>query len=223
MADIAIYTACYGSYDLLRPQAAQDIDMDWLCFTDNPELEVHELWRKVVDPPRFDHPRMAAKWHKCFPPFGYKATIWVDANMEVTSPAFAREALACLNDGIATWRHPQRNCIYAETVASLRLAPAKYQDTRIREQARHYRKEGHPHHGGLYACGTIARDNSPHLEKLGAEWLAECARWSYQDQVSFPVVCRRLGVEPGVFPFPQVTDRSLSNPWLRIHPHLSDQ
>jgi hypothetical protein len=57
---------------------------------------------------------------------------------------------------------------------------------------------------------------------LGEAWLVECERWTYQDQLSLPVVCRRLNLEPGMFPHPQIDGDILSNPWLRIDPHLRD-
>lgn len=153
--------------------------------------------------------------------------IWIDANMQVTAASFAREAVAAVGDGVAVWKHPERSCIYEEAVASLRLAPAKYGHLPILEQVASYHREGHPVDGGLYATGTIVWDtNDRRVRRLGADWLAECRRWTYQDQLSFPVVCRRLGVTPGMFPVGQVTSRGgrklLHNRWLRIHPHLSD-
>ena len=48
-----------------------------------------------------------------------------------------------------------------------------------------------------------------------------------QDQISFPVVCRRLGINPGTFPFSQIQRTEtgsegwvLVNNWLSIWPHL---
>lgn len=223
---VAIYTAVAGGYDALLPQPAQDIDVDWIAFTDEP-LDLPEPWQRRPLAPSSLGPRMAAKAPKCTPwdflGDEYDAAVWIDGNMGVTSPAFAREALACRHDGLATWRHPQRRCIYAEAAASLRLCPLKYGGHPIMEQVEHYRAEGHPVNGGLYACGTLAWDlRNPDARALGTAWLAECVRWTYQDQLSLPVVARRLGVRPGRFPHSQVTRRSLSNPWLTIHPHRRD-
>jgi alkaline ceramidase TOD1/glycosyltransferase MUCI70-like protein len=219
---VAIYTSAFGAFDELLPQAEQDVDVEWIAFTDQ---LVPEPWQRMPAVEHFPHPRMSAKWYKCLPTveLPHRFTIWIDANTEVTSPAFAREALASLNDGIAVFAHPHRDCIYDEAEASVRLAPAKYAHLPIREQVAHYRSQGHPEHVGLYACGTVARDRSmPGIGALGRAWLAECMRWTYQDQLSFPVVCRRMGIKPGIFPHPQVSGRHMGNLWQTIHPHRSD-
>ena len=57
--------------------------------------------------------------------------------MEVTSPSFAREALACVHDGIAVFRHPWRMCIYDE--AEVLLNSGEYRRFPIREQVAQYR------------------------------------------------------------------------------------
>jgi hypothetical protein len=225
VAEVVIVTAIYGGVDRLRPQVEQDITAEWLCFTDEPTLPAPTPWGVIYDPPAYNHPNMAAKFHKCQPQVSDTDVVWIDANMEVTSPSFAREALAARHEGIAVWRHPRRDCIYDEAEASLGAEGqgGKYAGLPIREQVAHYRAEGHPEHGGLFACGTVAWDLSGRsVSDLGAEWLEECDRWSYQDQLSLPVVARRAGVVPGVFPVRQIERRRrgwLENRWLRIHPH----
>lgn len=227
---VAVVTALYGGYDRLRPQVAQDTEAEWIVFTDDPELAAPAPWRVMVSPPAYEHPCMAAKVHKCCPGVEQTDVIWIDANMQVTSRSFAREALAARRDGMAVWRHPRRDCIYDEAEASLgaEAQGGKYAELPIIEQVEHYSTEGHPAHGGLFACGTIAWDLTDLLAlKIGAEWLAECERWTYQDQLSLPVVCRRAGVTPGLFPVHQIERRHrrgwLENRWMRIHPHLVAQ
>lgn len=203
---LAIYTAVYGGYDTLPAAVEQDVDVDWICFTDDPELQV-DGWRVELAQGRYEHPRMSAKWFKARPDLalpGYRWTIWIDANMQVDSPAFAREARALAPSGLGVFRHPQRSCIYREARASARTAPGKYTDQPLLEQVESYRAEGFPARSGLFALGTIARDRDvQQVRDLGAMWLHECERWSYQDQLSFPVVAWRLGLRPSVFPFHQ--------------------
>lgn len=225
-ARAVIVSACYGGVDTqLHGQADQDMPVDWVCFTDQPTLQVPAPWRAVHSPPRFDHPCLAAKVHKATPAVDTTDVVWIDASMEITSRSFVREALAARHDGVAVFKHPRRSCIYAEADASLGAEGqgGKYASQPLLEQVAHYRAEGHPADGGLYACGTVAWDLAdPRAVELGRAWLAECERWSWQDQLSFPVVCRRLGVSPGVFPVRQI-ERSgrgfLVNRWLKIHAH----
>lgn len=225
-----VITACFGGYDTLRPQAAQDVDVDWLCITED-HRPLPQPWLSMrvsaVATMADTHPRMVAKRYKMTRSADPARTdvVWIDANTEITSPSFVRRSLAARRNGIAVWRHPQRACIYDEAEASLRLAPEKYAGQPIVEQVSHYRAEGHPKNAGLYACGTVAWDWShPGAGELGAAWLSECHRWTYQDQLSLPVVLRRAGITPGIFPAGQIERRGrgpLGNRWQLIHPHLS--
>lgn len=224
MATTVVLTALYGGHDQLQPQVDQDVDVDWLVFTDTPSMPAPAPWQVIYDPPAFDHPNLAAKVHKCCPAVAQTDVVWIDANMQVTCRSFVREALHARHDGIAAWRHPRRDCIYAEAEASVGAESqgGKYAGQPIAEQVDSYRAEGHPDHGGLFACGTIAWDRELRAD-FGAAWLAECVRWSFQDQLSFPVVAQRLGVSPGVFPVRQIERRAkgwLENRWMRLHPHL---
>ena len=234
-----ILTAMLGGTDVIRPPVTQDIDVDWICVTDDPELPVPAPFRRVVVRPeavfdrrqgRWYDPALSAKRFKLMPWTIVDAdyVLWIDANMEVTSPGFAREALACPRNGIALFLHPRRRCIYDESEVSLGTPwrPGRYRGLPIREQVAHYRADGHPQQGGLYASGVIAWDlTDPRARTLGEEWMTEVERWTVQCQLSLPVVLRHLGIEPGRFPGPQAESQYSGsgyrgNRWLRIWPHL---
>ena len=219
---VAIITACYGHFDDVQAQPEQDIPVDWVYVTDGPPA-APEPWETLVRSSD-ESPRLAAKRVKCEPwRFTTADTIiWIDANTQITSSSFAREVISYMRDGLAVFRHPRRDCIYAEADASLgaEAQGGKYADQPIRAQVDRYRIDGHPTRAGLFACGTVAWDAADErVRELGAVWLAECERWSIQDQLSLPVVARRLGVTPGVFPFSQIRRGYLGNRWLRILPH----
>lgn len=199
---VAIYTSIYGSIDRLIEPAPQDIAVDWYCFTDDETLAAPG-WQIVLQDGRFGNPRLNAKWPKTHPHEvlpGHRWTIWVDANLAVDSPAFAREAIGYAKRGFALFRHPLRYCIYHEAFACmLRVDCAELP---VVEQVEHYCGEGYPRDAGLYACGVLVRDSQVgKLANLGRDWLDECLRWTVRDQLAFPVVLRRLGVEPDLFPF----------------------
>ncbi len=206
-------SACFGGFDVVTRQTPQNVDVDWVLFTDDAGPP-NPPWRKVVCPPASD-PRMAAKWFKCHPPFTGDV-IWLDASMTVITDRFAAEVLACRNDGVAAWQHPRRDCIYDEANAAAGIeGRGIYDVSALRAQADSYRPE-YPDHGGLFACGTLALDmDDERVRRMGAMWFEECERWTPQDQVSFPVVCRRLGIEPGVFP----VEQKMHNRWLVINEH----
>jgi len=223
----------FGGCDVIRPPAEQDLDVEWICVTDDPELEVPAPFqRRVVETAaaNWSASNLAAKRFKLMPSTvsDCDKVLWIDANMEVTSPKFVREALAHVHDGIALFPHPRRACIYEEAAATLGLESqgGKYEGLPIADQVDAYRQQGHPELAGLWACGVIAWDLAdPQAQTLGREWLEEIERWTVQDQLSLPVVLRRLGVVPGAFPGELIeeeysTVHYLGNRWLRIWPHL---
>lgn len=218
MSATVVFSALFGGYD--EPQPVPEIPgVDFVMFTDDPTLDAPG-WDIAVTPGGTRHPRMEAKWykllpHRCLP--DADRTLWIDANERILDPAAVELALGCVgNAGIALHKHPGRLCIYDEADASLRVAK-KYDDQPIAAQVEHYRSEGHPQNWGLWACGTIARVRSDRLDAVMDAWWEENLAWSYQDQLSFPVVMRRSGLRPGEFPHNQ-----LSSPWFEIGRHVRD-
>jgi hypothetical protein len=214
---IAVYTAVAGGYDDLP--AHPDLEgVDFVAFTDDADLE-SDGWdvrtRPALNPQ--GHPRMVAKAWKVLNDLalpGYDVSIWIDASHEILTDAFVGHCLAALDDSsIALYDHPWRDCIYLEAEASVVLP--KYAGLPIVEQVAEYRAQGHPEHAGLYACGTLVRRHTPDIAALMRSWWDEICRWTYQDQLSFPVVCRRHGITPGTFPFHQVNGNRLT----AIRPH----
>jgi hypothetical protein len=213
-----VYTALYGGYDRLIEPCEQDLEVDWICFTDDPDLE-SATWQIVHDAGHGATPRLSSKWPKAVPHLAlpnHRWTIWVDANMAVDNPAFAREALGFVDDrGIALFAHPQRTCIYDEARACQRIPQCR--DLPVLEQVDSYRAE-HPRRWGLYACGTIARDrDAGPVRALGEDWYAEMERWTPRDQLSFPVAARRAGVRPAVFPHHLHRHRGIDAVVCRLH------
>lgn len=226
-----VVTATYGNYDSgLRAPVPQDMPVDYICFTDQVDLEPPAPWKTVLKEPMFPtNPRMSAKVPKMLPDVGCNDVIWIDASHEITSPSFVREALASRQNGIAAFKHPRRSCAYDELGALLGTEnqDGLYFHRPLEAQAVAYQKEGYPRQAGLFACGVLAWDLShPRARRLGQDWLVETAKWSHQDQAEFVVVCHRLGIEPGVFPVDQIDPKFsrrgqyLGNPWFRIHRHV---
>lgn len=235
---VLVYTANIGGRDAIHGQALQTVQADWLYITSDPDEVAPEPWVTMHEPRCEDiHPNMQAKWWRTHPPFDglgmlpgapYDYCIWIDAGMQVTSHSFIKHATeTCPEDGIAAWRHPRRDCIYDEVDASLGAESqgGRYDHLPLREQAAAYRAEGFPEHRGLYATGTLVW--TPASAKLiGHEWYEECVEWGYQDQVSFPVVCWRHGLEVATFPVQQTSGRFNArmgwwgNQWMRLHNHV---
>jgi hypothetical protein len=212
MSNIAIITAIYDHYDSVKPILPQiDTDAEWVLVTGNEDTakEAEELgWRAVVEPQPDLHPNRAAKRPKLLP-WKYtdaSTSIWVDASFRVVSETFAADAMVYANP-IAQFKHPWRDCLWDEAVASCGIP--KYFNQPISRQALQYRSEGHPANWGLWASGIIARRHHPIIRMLGDEWKGQIDNWSFQDQISQPFVLRKLGLRPREFP-----GTHLANDWL---------
>jgi hypothetical protein len=199
---VSIITAIYDDYDWLKPSCPQDGGAEWVVVTDDPDMRDGYLgWRVVYAPRPGVTPMRAAKAVK-LRPWEYTdapASVWADASVRVTSPSLAADFLAAANP-VATFTHPGRDCLFEEAQATAGLGLAKYGGEPVEEQAEHYRRTGHPAHWGLWETTVLARHHTAEVAALSDAWAAEMARWSAQDQVSFPFACRNAGLRPTVLP-----------------------
>lgn len=204
-----ILSAVYGDYDLLKFAKEQSVEVDWVCVTDNPSWpETYNGWRIVYEPRHHLHPNRAAKTPKMLPWLytGTETSIWVDASFRVVSSTFAEEALT-FADPLAQFDHPWRQDAYLE--ARECIAIPKYAGQPFQEQMEHLTGSGFPENFGLWATGVIVRHHTPHVIKMGFDWMAEVYRYSFQDQVSHPYVCWKNGIRPTHLP-----GTHLANQWL---------
>ena len=225
---IAVYTTIFNNYATLYPIPKQSVEADFFCICDDQELK-HEILFSVNDrdepwrilpvnyPNSTLHPRLRAKYFKMFPwevaaLSKYETVIFIDGSIQITSPDFVRfMAEGCTSD-IALYLHPQRDCIFDEAQASRSLV--KYDNQAIDSQMDYYANL-YPRHGGLWACGVMVRKiQSPLIRELMAKWWWENIKWTYQDQLSFPVICRMLGIHPTA-----LEGNQYKNPFFKIHWH----
>lgn len=210
---VAVITSIYDNYEILKSVLPQfGVETEWICVTDglSPQnVENSEGWQIITEPRPNLHPNRAAKIAKCAP-WNYTTapcSIWIDGSYRVTSPLFAVEALRFAKP-IGQFVHPWRSCIYTEADHSRTLL--KYREEEILKQIREYHVIGHPDDWGLWATGVIARKHTEDVKIMGLQWLSEIDRWTFQDQLSEPVVLRMCDLRPAPLP-----GNHISNPWLR--------
>lgn len=207
------YTAVYGGYDTLKPHPEHDHVDEWVCYTDDTSLGC-DGWETVVEPARFEHPRLSAKWRKAHPPEG-ECSLWVDGSMCLNGTGLVDAMLEGLTSADwVLWAHPDRTSIIAE--AEVSEAMMKYRGLPVRRQAEHYCNNWGWPDNRLFASTTMARWHTPQVLQAGAAWFAENEHWTYQDQISLPPVLGRYGIFPGTLPY------SLwRNPWFTFGAHAS--
>lgn len=196
-----VYTSIMDGYDTLKPHAEHPGIERWICFTDDPNLECPG-WETVVEPARYLHPNVSAKWRKAHPPPSEDSTsLWIDGAVEFDNPAFADTVsqLLTAEHPICMVTHPERDNIRDEARASHAIAWGKYHQFDLTGQVNRYEaRKGRTH--GLWATTVIGRLHTREVLQLGAAWFAHCDLLSYQDQISLPVLLDDYGITPATIP-----------------------
>jgi hypothetical protein len=203
---VAIVSAIYGEYEYPKPIPHELIDIDVVAYMySDSERVCHEAaengWFSILDAMEdIATPMLKAKYWKTHPtsaaPFR-DASIWLDGSMSITvAPGtFIDNCLNALgDDDISFTPHPLRTCILPE--ASVTAALARYADCKPIEQVEFYRNVvGHPPNWGLMASGAFTVHHNDNTQKWGELWWDECNNWTYQDQLSLPVITRLMTME----------------------------
>lgn len=210
---IAVYTANFGRYDKMYNVIAPNSDgIDWVYFTDvrrrsNAGWDVRVVNRKFPNEPRRESRWF---WHHALDLFpGYDVVIKHGAMCQLTIDP---RKLLFPNQGIGTFRHPHRNCLYEEAKAC--MAMKKGNTAKIAQQVRRYRADGYPVSNGLYACMLFVKHNLPKVKKLEERWWAEIVKGSTREQIALPYLLWKMKMKIGIVP---------GDPFncgvMRVHPH----
>lgn len=190
-----MYTAIIGGRDHLFDPTVLTPGCRYVCFTDEPLRS--EVW-EIVRVPSSEDPRRASRYYKMLPHrlFDAEYSLWVDGSfrLDVDVRRLIKRYLAQAD--IATFKHPERACLYEEAEAVLQFG---LDDPEIvREQMRRYRAAGHPEQAGLSYCGVLLRRHTRTVRRLNEAWWREIQVGSIRDQLSFRYCARKLGVRLGV-------------------------
>jgi hypothetical protein len=174
-----VYTAIFGNYDDVKKQP----------------VEVKVVNEESGWYPKDLHPRLQAKYFKCNSHLlETEYSIWVDGSATIHDPQFIQRCLDYLGKSdLMCFVHPEgRRCIYQEAEYCKNMP--KYKDVDIQGQVDAYRQQGYPELNGLWACGLVVRRHTPKVEEFNKLWWEHNLKYTYQDQLSFPVVLRETGV-----------------------------
>lgn len=197
---IVVYTAIFGTIpdELYRP-VYEGEGVEYHAYVDRVRGSRHG-WQ--LRPKHFtaDDPRRQARQHKLlshelYPEAEY--TLWLDGCLSpLCDPRQLVDQYLGEHD-ICVFRHMQRNCVYQELEACLQLR--KDDPQVMRRQVNTYRREGYPYNRGLAETTAVLRRHSPQVKALNEAWWRELVTGSVRDQLSFDVVCWRLGVPYATF------------------------
>ena len=215
MSKTVIYSCVTGNYDkllsaILASRAIPEEDVSYVLFTDQTGLPEkyratgsHLSWE--IRPLEWQHKlcrRRTARWHKLmshllFPEAEH--TIWLDGSQRLHAVAAAKILLPHLGDkSIATFKHPDRTCVFQELHACKRLK--KDNAVLMERQLEAYRKEGYPVFNGMVETACVIRKQGPEQLEFNRLWWQQIKQHSFRDQLSFNYVAWKLGMSYGRVP-----------------------
>ena len=186
---IVVYTAITGNYDELITPKNINKNFDYICFTDNKNLQ-SDFWEiRLLEDSDLDEVRKARRC-KILPHFylpEYDYSLWIDANIRIMGNLedfinkYAKDnPMMCLN-------HEDRDCSYKEADECLRLK--KDSKETIMAQIEKYKSEKYPENNGLISSGILfRRHKDPRVIKVMDDWYDEVINHSRRDQLSFNYV-----------------------------------
>lgn len=206
-----IYTAIFGGKDTLHEPLFVPKGFDFICFTDNKELQSIHWNIRVVEPPFVDPVRCARYYkilaHKVLSE--YEQSVWIDGNMIVKGDVNVWIHKYLTSHDFVTFDHSKqkrrflglfwipdkkfaRNCVYDELEALVsRTEQGIYMDDieTMKRQVARYRAEGYPAHNGLAVTMILFRNhNNPKVIHLMESWWKELENGSRRDQLSINYV-----------------------------------
>ncbi len=184
-----VFTCVYGNSGFLVDPGERAAGVQYLCLTDNPRL-TSNVWSIRWCAPS-SNPLMQAKQRKILAheSLDCDLSLWVDSRLQLCSLQRAFESLSA---DVAFPRHAVRDCIYDEAshCKSIRRGNPSLIDSSIAR----YRSEAHPLGYGLWDTDIILRRHNEPAKSFNNEWWQEVSTATPQDQISLPVILRRLSV-----------------------------
>jgi hypothetical protein len=211
-----VYTSLVGGYDRLHAPMVPEPDIDYVVFSDMPDLPIPAPWQLRPIQRTERNPRMTARWHKLHPHLlfpGAEASLYIDSNVVLRAPVAGLFERMLAEAPIALFRHPERDCPYAEAdvVAHHRLDD----DVIVEAQMSYYRAKGFPAGAGLHNSGVLLRRHTdPRMVEFLEDWWRQLKVFSHRDQLSLDFMLRRHAMTCADFP-----GLLAESPWFALAPH----
>lgn len=186
-----IYSVITGGYDSIRTPTYINEDMDYILFTDNPNLQSDGIWQiRLIDNPQNLSSHLLSRHVKVFPHLylaEYDYSLYVDGNLALIGDVHKLISIYHKKESMICNSHDERDCIYDEAVACLELG----KDTKdvVDRHVSHLRDNNYPERNGLIIGGYLIRSHRDEkLKKVMSDWWEMITNYSKRDQLSFNYV-----------------------------------
>lgn len=212
---LAVYTAIFGNYDKLIDPIGHFPNCDFICFTDQVNLESNKWQIRLVN--QLDYPpNLMNRKYKLFPNLflsEYQYSLYLDANIRVKKDLYPFINLFTNADMLLP-RHSLRCSILEEVVFLLKMN--RVDKSKALNQLSTYFGEGFLDNVGLFENNIILRKHHSEIVKEAMNlWWEQLLSYTQRDQLSLPYCIWKLKVSVGVIPF-----NARGNKYFYIYPHL---
>ncbi len=185
MKQFVVYTVHTGGYDSVQQPLVIDERFDYVLFTDAVSEPKKGVWD--VRPIPYDNADLTrlSRYPKMHPNelLGeYAASLYIDANVQITDQRIYDRVVECCEQGIewAGIQHPFRDCIYDEAYVIYGLDT----EANIFRWCHRLRKEGYPRHRGLNENNIIFRTHNDNVNEVDAMWWRLYEEYTRRDQLT---------------------------------------
>jgi len=224
-----VYSCVTGRYDdvlktLLASEAVPEENVEYILFTDRKPPAGG--WESVTQGTawsirdlRWKHKLCnvrTARWHKinshmALPEHNY--SIWIDGSQKIKKVKLAELLVKAMGSaGLATFQHPQRNCVYQEMKACERLK--KDSPAIMLKQIENYRSAGYPPYNGLVETACVVRENCRKTNTFNRAWYDLLSKYSRRDQLGFNYAAWLVEIS-----YNQIEGSRASSPYFSFHHH----
>lgn len=185
-----VFTAIFGNYDNLKTPEYINPDWDYVCFTDNRNVESEVFTVRHVNQ-RFENVTKNARMFKLLSHLfliNYEYSLWIDGSVKLRGKNINELVTNNLSSNyISLHNHVKRQCVYEEANAC--ISAKKDRNDILARQIAEYRSEGLPQSVGLFETAEIARRQwAPEVQMLNSLWWQQLDAFSIRDQVALPYV-----------------------------------
>lgn len=200
---MCVYTCLLNGYEELNEQpVASASSLDFICFTDDPDL-ASDSWSFRTVKPVFaaDSARSQRRVKICTHRVlaEYDVSLYIDNSVILEQPPEALiDALLPADSTLALFAHSARETVRDEFSEVVKLGLDA--ESVCREQRRHYESSdpGSLDERPLWSGVLLRRHNDPRVIEAMETWYAHVLRYSRRDQLSIWCALRSAGVIPYV-------------------------
>lgn len=219
MKNFVVYTALFGAYDKLNEPKELYPGCEFVCFTDQANLQ-SKKWKVIhVDLGKNTLPNVANRMYKFFPHQhfpNYQSSLYVDSNIQILSNPYDLKLKYLSKYNLCMPKHFVRNCIYEEAKECIILK--KESSKIIQSQMCEYKNEGMPKNFGLGENGILLRNhNNQEVIRIMGLWWEQLQKFSKRDQLSLGFVLWKSGLR-----FDYIAESARNNNFFKYHQHSLD-